>query len=114
MIMERTMIVKDLFNICEIELIYKNRLKASQRPVLKDSRSTYEFLLQVWDMNTIELTEKIVVILLNHASHVLGIYRASSGSAISCTMDLRTVFAVALKSSATRIILAHYVVRMFM
>ncbi|MVT40262.1 DNA repair protein [Chitinophaga oryziterrae] len=105
--MECTMNLNDLNTICEIKLSYHNKVKPSMRPLLTNSQNAYELLLKIWDMDTIELSEKIVVILMNQGSRVLGVIHLTSGSATSCTMDFRTLFAAALKANATRIILAH-------
>jgi DNA repair protein RadC len=47
------------------------------------------------------------VMLLNHASRVLGIADLSTGSTTGCILDMKAVFQYAIKTNASSIILAH-------
>ena len=37
--------------VSEVELVYKTRVKASERPLIKSSADTYKLLLEIWDEN---------------------------------------------------------------
>ena len=93
--------------VSEIELIYKTKVKASERPQIKTSRSAYEILLSAWDPNKIEFIEQFKILLLNNNSSVLGFYELSSGGITGTVVDLRLIFAAALKANATALIMAH-------
>ena len=54
-----------LFEVAEIELVYKSKVKASACPVITSSKSAYDLLLKAWDENKIELLEQFKVLLLN-------------------------------------------------
>ncbi len=49
---------KRLFEVSEIELVYKSKVKASERPLITSSKSAYEVLLKAWDENKIEFVEQ--------------------------------------------------------
>lgn len=91
----------------EIELIYKTKVKASERPQITSSKATYKLALQSWNPNKIEFLEQFKVLLLNKANRVLGIYEASTGGITATTVDLRLLFTAALKAKATALIMLH-------
>ena len=64
MIMESTN-EKALFEVAEIQLSYKSKVKASLRPRISGSRDVYEVLKKYWDENKIEFVEQFKVLLLN-------------------------------------------------
>jgi DNA repair protein RadC len=106
-VMEHTMNQHEWYQIQEVELVYKSKLKASLRPVLKDSKDVYALLLQTWDQNKIELQEQFKILLLNRGNKVLGIYEASTGGIAGTVADPRLIFITALKGNACNIVLAH-------
>jgi DNA repair protein RadC len=53
--------------VSEIELIYKTRVKNSERPQIKPSKDAYKLVLSTWDYNKIEFFEQFKALLLNHA-----------------------------------------------
>ena len=93
--------------VAEVELIYRNKMKASERPFVRTSTDAYNLLLKSWDMNKIELQEQFRVMLLDRKNSCLGISTVATGGITSCVVDLKLVFAMALKSRATNIIIAH-------
>ena len=105
--MESAMNQQDWTKAAEIEIIYKTKVKASQRPVVKSSADIYKLLLQVWDENLIELQEQFKVVLLNQSNRVLGIYQASSGGITGTIADPRLILIVALKAGSCSIALSH-------
>ena len=105
--MEETTKALELFQIAEVELIYKTKVKASQRPIILTSRDAYNVFLQTWDENKINLQEEFKVLFLNRANKVLGIYEVSSGGITGTVADPRLIFIAALKAAACSIFLAH-------
>lgn len=93
--------------VSEVELIYKSKVKAAERPQVSTSKEVYELFKQYWDKNKIELVEQFKVLLLNRANKVLGIYEMSTGGFSGTIADPKLIFAVALKAAASHIILAH-------
>lgn len=98
---------KEFFNVAEVQLSYKPHFKAQERPQISSSQQAYQVLMNNWDMSLINYLEQAKMILLNRNNRVLGIVDLSKGGGSSTVMDTRVVFAVALKSTATSIILAH-------
>ena len=107
MIMETKMIENGLLKVAEVELIYKTKVKASERPKITCSKDAYKLLLETWDENKIELVEQFKVLLLNRGNRVLGIYEVSTGGIAGTVADIRLIFAAALKANSIYIMLAH-------
>ena len=93
--------------VTEVELVYKTKVKASERPVIKSSNDCYEILLKVWDENKIEIQEEFKVLLLNRSNRVSGVYEVSCGGITATIADPRLILAAALKSLSTALVLAH-------
>lgn len=91
----------------EIELSYKSKVKASERPAITGSRDLYKLLLNHWDQDKLELMEQFKVALLNRANKVLGILNLATGTITGTAVDVRLLFAAALKTAAIRIVLCH-------
>lgn len=95
------------YKISEVELVYKTKIKASERPSVTCSQDAYNILLQQWDANKLCMIEQFKILLLNNANKVLGISDISTGGLTGTVADPRIVFATALKANASKIILAH-------
>ena len=93
--------------IAEVELIYKSKIKASQRPQIKSSKDAADLLKQSWDQNKIDFIEQFKVMFLNRGNKVLGIFEASSGGVTGTVVDPKIVFVAALKVNACNIIISH-------
>jgi DNA repair protein RadC len=98
---------QDWQTVSEIELIYKSKVKASQRPQIKSSKDAYALLQSTWDQGKIEYFEQFKTLFLNHSFKVLGLYEMSSGGITGTVVDLRMLFSAALKANATNIMIAH-------
>jgi len=94
-------------NIAQVELVYRNKVKAADRPRVKSSKDAYDLLLSTWDKNKIELVESFKILLLDRRSACLGISEVSIGGISDCVADARIIFAIALKARASNLILAH-------
>lgn len=91
--------------ISEISVSYSN--SKNEKLKVKNSKDSYDVLLNVWNKNTIELQEEFRIILLNRANVVLGVYPMSKGGVTGTVVDAKLVFSVALKCNASNIIIAH-------
>lgn len=96
-----------LYNICEVTLIYRNKVKAKERPKITSTKSAYEILAEVWDKNRIELIEQFKIILLDTSNRCLGVSDIATGGVNWCAADSKIIFATALKAKATSLILSH-------
>src|SRR5258706_14568085 len=106
MIME-TLLKESLNQIAEVELIYKTKIKASQRPSIKTSKDAANLLQQIWNENKIDFVEQFKVLLLNRANKVLGVVELSTGGVSGTVADPKLIFIAALKANATGIIISH-------
>lgn len=95
------------YNISEVQLIYKNKVRSSDRPQISCSEDAFNVFLQTWDDNKIDFIEQAKLMLLNRNNRVLGILDLSSGGVAGTVVDPKIVFVAALKANASSIILAH-------
>ena len=105
--MEQLMDLSVLNTVSEVELVYKSKVKPSERPQIKTSKESYQLLLKSWDSNRIEFIEQFKVILMNRANRVLGIYELSTGGVSGTVADIKLVFMAALKANACSLIVSH-------
>src|SRR5690606_30713498 len=98
---------KKQFEVAEIQLTYKTKVKPSQRTKITSSKDAYEVLLDNWDEDRLEFVEQFKVLLLNRANKVLGIFEVSTGGVSGTVADPKLVFAAAIKANASAIILSH-------
>lgn len=104
----KTLVASDKWKmVSEIELVYKTAIRPSQRPQVNSSASAYEILKAGWDPDKIEFIEQFKVLLLSRSNRVLGQYELSTGGTAGTVVDLRLIFAAALKANASGIIMAH-------
>lgn len=105
--MENSVLNNNWLVASEIELIYKSKVKASERPRIESSYSAFEVALKAWDENKIELLEQFKVLMLSNNNRVLGVLEISSGGITGTIVDIRLIFAALLKTKATACILVH-------
>ncbi len=105
--MESMMDVSAFYEVAEVELIYKTKVKASNRPKVTSAKEAYEVLIKAWDENKIEFVEQFKVLFLNRANKVLGIYEVSTGGITGTVADPRVIFAAALKANCSSIMISH-------
>ncbi|MCC9063624.1 JAB domain-containing protein [Flavobacterium piscisymbiosum] len=93
--------------VSEVELVYKTRVKASERLQIKSSKEACNLLQSTWDQGKIEYFEQFKILFLNHSLKVLGLYEMSSGGITGTIVDIRMIFSAALKANATNLMIAH-------
>lgn len=96
-----------LYQLAEIELSYKPKFKASERPEIDCSLKAYRVILNNWNQNKLELLEEFKIVLLNRRNKVLGLVNISQGGISGTVADAKIIFAIALKACASGIILSH-------
>ena len=102
-----TAVLANPLKISEIDIVYRNEIKAKDRPKIKRSQDAYEILKSVWDMNKIELVEQFKILLLNVRGACLGVSDIGLGGLKQVVADQKVIFAIALKAGANSIVLAH-------
>ncbi|MCB9338432.1 MAG: JAB domain-containing protein [Lewinellaceae bacterium] len=93
-------------HVPEIQLTYKNRTKARDRPRITCSRDAYWVLESNWG-GQMALLEEFNILLLDRSNRVMALCRISKGGISGTVVDLKIVFAAALKGRASSIIMAH-------
>jgi len=97
----------DLFKISEIELTYRRKVKACDRPKVSCSKDAYILFRENWDDLTIDLMEEFKILLLDRNNQCMGIVPISKGGISGTIVDPKLVFASALKARACAMILGH-------
>lgn len=93
--------------VSEIKVSFKPEYDIKKRPIIRSSKDAYEILLKVWDKGLMSFLEEFKVILLNNANRVLGVVDIAVGGKDYVPVDMKVIFSIALKASASKIILAH-------
>ena len=91
--------------LTEILISYKNKNQDAVK--VSSSVDVYNFILNHWDDDTLDIQENVKMLLLNSSNTILGVYDVSKGGINSTVIDLRLVLSVALKCLASSIILVH-------
>ena len=105
--MEKKIILEALSHVAEVELVYKSKVKASERPQIVSSKDAYDLLQLLWEEGKIDLVEQFKVLFLNRANKVLCLYNVSSGGITGTVADPRLIYSAALKVNAVALILSH-------
>lgn len=93
--------------VSEIIVSYNEKVPENLRCTINCSQDAANLLYKHWDKSTIELHESFKILLLNNGNQVKGIYQISSGGITGTVVDVRLLFAVALKSLSVGIIITH-------
>ena len=105
--MEKKSIVEAVANVAEVELVYRSKVKPSERPQITSSLDAYNIIKLLWEEEKIDLVEQFKVLFLNRANKVLCLYNLSSGGITGTVADQRLIYSAALKVNAVSLILSH-------
>ena len=97
--------MNSIFKVAEIQVKYKPRKKLG--PKIDDSNEAASILRTFYNQDTIHLQEEFIVLYLNNASNVIGVYKSSKGGINSTIVDIRIILSVGLKLACSSIILSH-------
>jgi DNA repair protein RadC len=98
----------DLLNmVSEVELIYRVKIKPSQRPHIRRSQDSYDIFNSHWDLNKIDFVEQFKVLYLNRGNRALALIELSTGGVSGTVADPKLIFTTALKLNASALILCH-------
>lgn len=93
--------------IAEIEVKYRTKVKASERPRISNSSDVYTIFKDIWNHDLIEYQEQFYLLLVNKANAVIGYKLISTGGICGTVVDVKQLLAIALKCNASGIILGH-------
>ena len=93
----------------EIEITVKYKgAKKSELKKISNSSDMYDILKEMYNHDTIDWQEEMILICLNQAAKVIGYYKISSGGITGTICDPKIVFTIALNCAGTcNIILSH-------
>jgi DNA repair protein RadC len=94
-------------NISEVKLVYRTKIKASERLQVKSSRDAFEIFMSAWDLDSIEHVEEFKLMLLTRSNKVLGIASISKGGISGTVTDVRIILQYAIKANACGLIICH-------
>ena len=97
--------MKPLQEVAEITISYKPAV--SVNPLVSSSTDAYKELKNFFPEELIALQEQFVVMYLNNANRIIGVYRMSLGGITGTVADPRIILGTALKVAATSIIICH-------
>ena len=90
----------------ELTFKYKGTLKSELKQI-KSSHDTYEILKLLFNADTFDWKEEMILLCLNQANKLIGYYKVSSGGVTGSICDPKVVFTIALNCGASALILAH-------
>jgi len=93
--------------ISEVKLIYRTKVKASERLQVKTSQDAFDIFMEHWDLDSIEHVEEFKLMLLTKSNKVLGIASISKGGISGTVTDVRIILQYAIKANASGIIICH-------
>ena len=96
-----------MFNVAEVQLSYKSKVPASQRPKITCSRDAYELFKDCWDQGSISHIEEFKILLMNRSNSVLGILPISKGGISGTVTDIRIILQAAIIANASGFICCH-------
>lgn len=94
-----------LTTVSEIQVSYQPAGKPTHK--ISCSKDAFDILINYYPQDTIHLKEHFVVLYLNNANKVIGVYRLSEGGMTATVADIRIVLAIALKVAAKGLIISH-------
>jgi DNA repair protein RadC len=93
--------------VAEVQLKYRSKIKASDRPQVKSSQDAYNLFSELWDQDTIELFEHFKLMLLSKSNRVLGMAEISAGGSSGTIVDIKIILQYVIKANASGIIVCH-------
>lgn len=93
-------------NLEEMKVVYRRDRKEITPPI-RTPRDVLPYLRDIWNDETIDLREELVLICLSASNEVKGWVRLAEGGINSATVDTRLLFGIVLSTASISFILAH-------
>ena len=90
----------------KVRLVYSRIVPESERVKISSSSNVVRLFRKLWS-SQIEIKEEFYVLLLDRANHVLGYHVLSQGGTSATVVDPKILYALAVESLASNIIIAH-------
>jgi DNA repair protein RadC len=85
----------------------KVTVSKGDKVILNTPEGTYEILRSIFDSDTINWTESMVLVCLNRQNQIIGYNKIASGGFSGVVCDPKVVMTLALQCAASSIILCH-------
>lgn len=89
------------------EISLKNKKGDLLKVKITSAKDCYHYFKELFDEETLEVYEQVMVIYLNTASNTVGWYKASQGGMTGSIVDPRLILKAALDCYATAFVIAH-------
>lgn len=90
-----------------ITVKYSKRVAKRDRITITNSEEVSHFLRNIFNQDTFDWREEMILICLSRANDIIGYYKVSAGGTTGTICDPKMVFTTALNCTANGIILAH-------
>jgi DNA repair protein RadC len=84
--------------ISEVRLVYRTKVKASERLQVKCSKDALDIFMESWDPDSIEHFEEFKLMLPTRSNKVLGVASISKGGINGTVTDIRIILQYAIKA----------------
>ena len=84
-------------SISVVRLVYRTKVKASERLEIKCSKNAFDIFMENWDLDSLEHIEEFKLLLMNRSNAVLGILSVSEGGLSGTVTDVWLIFQCAIK-----------------
>ncbi len=91
----------------KIKVKFDKNLTTSQLVKISSSLDAVEVFREIFNKDTFNWHEEMILLCLNNSNKVVGFYKISSGGITGTVVDVRMIFTIALKTLATSIMVAH-------
>ena len=94
-----------LTNIPELTLKFKSGI--IKKVQIKSSKDAADYLRTMFNDDTMEVSESVVVVFMNRCNNSIGWFKVSQGGISGTVIDVRLVLVTALKCLASGMIICH-------
>ena len=94
-----------LTNIPELTLKFKSGI--IKKVQIKSSKDAADYLRTMFNDDTMEVSESVVVVYMNRSNNSIGWFKVSQGGISGTVIDVRLVLVTALKCLASGMIICH-------
>jgi len=98
------MLSGDTFSLAELIVSYERKKLLH---TIKSSSSSFQIFKELFPLETLNFHESFFVLFLNNRNQVICYKKISDGGITGTVVDVRIIFALALKVLATGIVMAH-------
>ena len=100
---ELNMIIPEI----KMKAIFDKSVKKADLYQIKSSLDAFNAFSQLFDADTFDWIEEMLLLCLNRSNHLIGYYKLSKGGVSGTVADPKVIFTTALSCGASGVIVAH-------